>query len=169
MHYRLLFGHSSRKCWCTIFFLIVGGDSLCMDVLMVIQGKSCIWDAVEIIKQKLYSPFFLQGVAAHGPPLRIRGDHCVENVEVAWNMFNHPFRGPDRGSYITGPRLCTIKGLNAYGGMYMCPVFTFVSLFFFPDNIHMFCFHFIYKPQINACLKNFYGIVEQSSNKGSRK
>ena len=166
MRYRFLFGHSSRNCWSTTFFLIVGGDSLCMDVLMVIQGKSCIWHAVEITKQKLYLHFFLQWVAAHGLPSRIRGDHGVENVEVAWYMFNHPSRGPDQGSYITGPSVHNARIERLWRDVFVSCLYIYYSVFQhlevsgyldLSDNIHMFCLHYIYKPRINAHLKNFTG------------
>ena len=44
---------------------------------------------------------FVRGVVeTHGVPSRVRGDHGVENIEVAKYMEN--IRGQDRGSYIWG-------------------------------------------------------------------
>ena len=41
---------------------------------------------------------FLGAVKKHGLPSRVCGDMGVENAGIAWYMFTHPQRGPDRGS-----------------------------------------------------------------------
>ena len=43
---------------------------------------------------------FLGGIARHGTPSRVRGDHGTENLRVAEWMETH--RGPNRGSYLWG-------------------------------------------------------------------
>mgnify|MGYP002803396275 CR=1 FL=1 len=39
---------------------------------------------------------FVEAISTFGLPQRVRGDQGVENVDVAWCMFTHRERGPDR-------------------------------------------------------------------------
>ena len=47
---------------------------------------------------------FLGAVKKHGLPSRVCGDMGVENADIAWYMFTHPQREPDRGSFISGKK-----------------------------------------------------------------
>lgn len=57
--------------------------------------------------------YFIEGTHEFGLPLRVRGDHGVENVEVARFMVER--RGVNRGRFIAGRSVHNVR-MRDFGG-----------------------------------------------------
>jgi len=104
--------------------------------------------------------YFIEGTHHFRLPLCVRGDHGVENVEVARFMVES--RGNNRGSFITGRSFHDDRIERLWREMNRVVIAFYKDIFHYWEDsnseCNLFALHYIYLPRINASLEQF---VEQ--------